>query len=355
MYMEKMHAIVEYDAKDFRYEEVDKPVPGPGDVLLKIEAAGVCGSDRHRYHGGDPWTAKAKARNKDWKPKPRISGHEYSGTVVEMGEGAAEATGLKIGDLATAEIHFPCGKCYYCRHGLYYLCVKPTWVSRAFAEYMNCPAGSILYKLPKNISPQEGALIEPLSCGSHGVKRAGISPHDTVVVGGLGPIGMSMLQSARLEHPYRLIGLDLDDGLCKIAQELGADYTFNPKTTDVNEAIKELTDGLGCDVYLEASGSNASLETAFETLRKQGRLMVFGVYMTKASLNFTEVGEFKELEIIGGHLGAWEYPVVIQRLEKGLLDAKKMITDVFPMEQFKEALEIKDMPGRSSLKTLLIP
>ena len=353
--MEKMHAIVEYDAKDFRYEEVDKPVPGPGDVLLKIEAAGVCGSDRHRYFGGDPWTEKARAGKKDWKRPINIAGHEYGGTVVEMGEGAAEATGLKIGDLVTAEIHFPCRKCYYCLNGLYYLCTRPHWVTRAFAEYMNCPKGAILWKIPESISAKEAALIEPLACGSHGVKRARIGPHDTVVVGGLGPIGMSMLQSARLNHPYRLIGLDLDDNLCKVALELGADYALNPKTADVNKAIREMTDGLGCSVYLEASGSNASLETAFRVLRKQGRLMVFGVYHNKASLDFTEVGEFKELEIIGGHLGAWEYPVVIQRLERGLLDAKKMITDVFLMEQFKEAFELKSKPDHSSIKTLLIP
>jgi len=353
--MEKMRAIVEYDAKDFRYEEVERPVPGPGDVLLKIEVAGVCAADRYRYFGGDPWTERARAGRKDWKRKPRIMGHEYTGRVVEMGEGAAEATGLKIGDLAVAELIIPCRTCYYCTNGLYYLCANPGYLIHAFAEYMNCPRGSIIWKIPESIPLQEAALIEPLSCGSHGVKRARIGPHDTVVVGGLGPIGMSMLQSARLIHPYRLIGLDLDDKLCETALELGADYAFNPKTTDVNEAILELTDGLGCSVYLEASGSTASLETAFQVLRKAGRLMVFGVYLQKASLDFTEVGEFKELEIIGGHLAAWEYPVVIQRLERGLLNAKIMITDVFPMAQFQEAFEVKSNPGRSSIKTLLIP
>ena len=353
--MEKMHAIVEYDAKDFRYEEVEKPIPGPGDVLLKIEATGVCAADRYRYFGGDPWTEKERAGRKDWKRPVVIRGHEYAGRVVEMGEGAAEATGLNIGDLATAEIHIPCRRCHYCLSGLYYLCANPRWLYNAFAEYINCPEGAILWKIPESIPAREAALIEPLACGSHGVKRARIGPHDTVVVGGLGPIGMSMLQSARLNNPYRLIGLDLNDNLCKVALELGADFAFNPETTNIDEAIMDLTDGLGCSVYLEASGSNASLETAFQLLRKQGRLMVFGVYHGKASLDFTEVGEFKELEIIGGHLGAWEYPVVIQRLEKGLLNARIMITDVFPMERFKEAFEIKNQPGHSSIKSLLIP
>jgi L-iditol 2-dehydrogenase len=220
---------------------------------------------------------------------------------------------------------------------------------------MKCPEGSVMWKIPQQIPVKEAALIEPLSCGVHGVERARVGPADTVVVAGLGTIGMGMLQMARLRHPYRLIGLDIDDNLCEISKELGADYAFNPKTTDVIEAIMDLTDGIGCCAFLETSSATSSLELAFEVLRKRGRLMVYGVYHDKVSLNFTMVGEFKELEIIGGHLSPWTYPVVIKYLERGVVNAKRMITNEFPFSQIKEAMELKAKPGHTSIKTLLIP
>ncbi|MBN1687150.1 MAG: alcohol dehydrogenase catalytic domain-containing protein [Spirochaetales bacterium] len=354
--MEKMQAIVVYGPGDFRHEEVEKPVVGPGDVLLKIEATGICGSDLHVYRGGDPWTARAKAANKDFKFRPNVRGHEYCGTVVEMGKGAAEATGLKIGDKATAELGIPCRKCFYCVRGLYHLCINMVgFLGSSWAQYMKCPEGSIMWRVPERIPAKEAALIEPLACSAHGVERARIGPEDTVVVSGLGTIGMGMLQMARLRHPYRLIGLDIDENLCAIAKELGADYAFNPKTMDVREAIMELTGGIGCCAFLETSGATSSLELAFEVLRKRGRLMVYAAYHDSASLNFTMVGEFKELEIIGGHWGPFKYPSVIQFLERGLVNAKRMITDEFPFSRIKEAMEVKGKPGHTAIKTLLIP
>jgi threonine dehydrogenase-like Zn-dependent dehydrogenase len=354
--MEKMHAIVAHGAQDFQYEEIDKPVAGPGEVLIKVDATGICASERSIWKGGDPWSVRAEAAGYDWKPVQYVPGHEYAGTVLKMGEGAAEATGLQIGDMATAEILIPCRTCFYCVRGLYHLCISRTGgVGRSWAEFMKFPAGALVWKIPEGISAQEAALIEPLACSAHGVERANIGPENTVVVSGLGSIGMGMLQIARLRNPYRLIGLDIDDKLCEIALELGADHAFNPKTTDVDAAIKELTDGIGCDIYLEASGSPAALETAFQVLRKRGRLMVYGVYRSKATLDFNEVSEFKELEIVGGHLSPWTYPLVIQYLERGLIDAKRMITDVFPLSEIKQALEAKDKPGHTSIKTLLIP
>jgi len=354
--MEKMHAIVAHGAQDFQYEEIDKPAAGPGEVLIKVDATGICASERSIWKGGDPWSVRAEAAGYDWKPVQYVPGHEFAGTVVEMGEDAAEATGLQIGDMATAEILIPCRTCFYCVRGLYHLCIARTGgVGRSWAEFMKFPAGALVWKIPEGVSAQEAALIEPLACSAHGVERANIGPEDTVVVSGLGSIGMGMLQIARLKTPYRLIGLDIDDKLCEIAVELGADHAFNPKTTDVDAAIEELTDGIGCDIYLEASGSPAALETAFQVLRKRGRLMVYGVYRSKATLDFNEVSEFKELEIVGGHLSPWTYPLVIQYLERGLIDAQRMITDVFPLSEITAALEAKDKPGHTSIKTLLIP
>jgi len=354
--MERMHAVLAYGALDWRYEEVDKPVVGPGDVLIKVEATGICASERSIYKGGDPWTAKARAAGRERRSEPYRPGHEYVGTVVELGEGAAEATGLQLGDLAMAEILIPCRKCFYCVRGLYHLCIgRSHGIGGSWADYMKLPAGALIWKVPSTIPVQEAALVEPLSCSAHGVQRANIGLEDTVVVGGLGSIGMGMLQIAKLRNPYCLIGLDIDENLCQMALELGADYAFSPKTADVDAEIRALTNGIGCDIYLEASGSPASLQTAFQVLRKRGRLMVYGVYRSQATLDFNEVSEYKELEIIGGHLSPWTYPLVIQYLERGLIDAKSMVTDVYPLSEIKEALGAKDRPGHTSIKTVLIP
>ena len=141
----------------------------------------------------------------------------------------------------------------------------------------------------------------------------------------------------------------------KSVDDLGHKYEQMVPGYDVKEAIMDLTDGIGCCAFLETSSATSSLELAFEVLRKRGRLMVYGVYHDKVSLNFTMVGEFKELEIIGGHLSPWTYPLVIKYLEQGMVNAKRMITDEFPFSQIKEAMEVKAKPGHTSIKTLLIP
>ena len=343
--MEKMKAVVAHGPKDYHLEEVDVPEVGPGEVLIKVNATGICASDRSIYKGGDPWGGM---------PGKHIPGHEFAGNVVELGKGAAEATGLKVGDQATAELRIPCRTCYYCTHGTYHLCTESTkWVGGSFAEYMKFPEGAIVWKVPDNIPADAAAIIEPLTCSAHAVARAGITQTDTVVVAGLGGIGMGVIQMAGLRNPYRLIGLDAQDKNCQTALELGADHTFNVLNTDVNAEIKELTNGLGADIYIEVSGNPKSLETGFEVLRKRGRLTVYGVYREKVTLDFNVVGEFKELEIIGGHLSPWVYPSVIQYLERGQIKAEPMITHSYPLGNFEEALTINEK--EASIKTILVP
>lgn len=346
--MAKMNAVVAYGAKNYRFEQINIPEVGPGEVLIEIPATGICASDRSIYKGGDPWGV--------WSGVPRVHtpGHEFAGKVVELGEGAAKATGLQVGDQATAELRIPCRTCFYCVRGFYHLCINSTrWVGGSWAEYMKFPEGAIVHKIPNSVSPEEAALIEPLTCSAHAVERAQISQIDTVVVAGLGGIGMGVVQIARLRNPHRLIGIDIEQSLCDTALELGADYAFNPKTHDIDEEIKALTGGIGCDIYIEVSGSTQSLQTSFKVLRKRGKLAVYGVYREEVSLDFNQVSEFKELEIIGGHLSPWVYPSVIQYLARGEIQAKPMITHTFPLKDFEEAIAVKYL--EPSIKTILIP
>ncbi len=342
---EKMMAVVVHAGDRFAYEAVDRPVAGPGEIILKIEAAGICAADRKIYDGSHPWHL----------PDPYFPGHEYVGRVVEIGAGATERPGLAIGDRAIAEILVPCRQCWFCHRGLYTHCDNPGVCVGAWAEYMRIPAAAIIHKVPNHLLAEEGALIEPLACAVHAVNLARIELSDLVVVSGLGAIGMGILQVARLKTPHMLIGLDVDEGLLRKAQRLGADAVFNPLQDDVLAKLRALSGGRGPDIYIEASGSPASLRTGLDVLRKAGRLVVFGVYGQEVSLDFNQVSEFKELEILGGHLSPNTYPLAIEYLSEGLIEWRAMVTHTFPLAQFEEAINVKNQPGVASIKTLLIP
>jgi len=314
-------------------------------MVIQVEAAGICAADRKIYSGTHPWQL----------PDPYIPGHEYVGTIVEMGEHVAESIGLGLGDRVTAEIIVPCRTCWFCHRGLYHLCDRPGVCVGAWAEYMKIPNGAIVHRVPTELPAEEAVLIEPLSCSIHGIELARIGLDDTVVIAGLGAIGMGMLQVAHLKTPRLLIGLDIDDGLTRVAQELGADYVFNPAREDVVANIQALTEGRGCDIYVEASGSPKSINLGLEALRKAGRLVIFGVYGHEATVDFNLVSEFKELEIIGGHLSPNTYPLAVHCLVERRVDARVMVTHVFPLAEFEEAIAIKGQPGVTSIKTVLIP
>lgn len=343
--MEKMKAVVAYHANDFRYENVDIPQRQKGDILIKVEGTGICAADRSIYKGGDPWGGISQ---------PRVVGHEFVGEVVEIDSETSLETGLKVGDRTTAEIIAPCRTCFYCTGGLYHLCDSTSkWVGGSWAEYMLYPKGSIIYKVPKNIPREYAAIIEPLSCSCHAVNRAEIQTYDFVAIAGLGSIGMGALQIAKLRSPLKLIGLEIDEGLQKLALSLGADYVFDPRDPDLKMKILEITDGRGVDKYLECSGSPNSLQTGFQIIRKRGRLVVYGVYRQDAVLDFNQVGEFKEFDIVGGHLSPMSYPSVIKFLEEGFIDAGALVTHQFPLSEFQAAIDVKDK--ETSIKTVMFP
>jgi threonine dehydrogenase-like Zn-dependent dehydrogenase len=342
---EKMMAVVVHSGDEFAYEAVERPIARAGEMILKIEAAGICAADRKIYSKNHPWQL----------PDPYFPGHEYVGRVVQLGEGTAERTGLSMGERAIAEILVPCRQCWFCHRGLYTHCDRPGVCVGSWAEYMRIPAGAIVHKVPDNLLPEQGALIEPLACSVHAVNLADIGLADVVVVSGLGAIGMGILQVARLKTPRMLVGLDVDESLLKIATQLRADAVFNPLVHDVGAELRALTDGRGPDIYIEASGSVASLRGGLEVLRKAGRLVVFGVYGQEATLDFNLVSEFKELEIVGGHVSPNTYPLAIEYLADELIEWRAMVTHTFPLAEYQAAIRIKDQPGVTSIKTLLIP
>ncbi len=347
--MNEMNAVVVHQGSQFSYEQIERPHVEPGELVIQVEAAGICAADRKIYSGNHPWQL----------PDPYIPGHEYVGTIVEVGEGTTESTGLNLGDRITAEIIAPCRTCWFCHRGMYHLCDRPGVCVGAWAEYLKIPSGAIIHRVPPGLPPEHAALVEPLACSIHGVQLADIGLDDTVVIAGLGAIGMGMLQVARLKTPRLLIGLDVDDGLLKIAQKLGATHVFNVKQSDARDnvvsEIRALTGGRGCDTYIEASGNPQSIQVGLDALRKAGRLVIFGVYGHEATVDFNTISEFKALEIVGGHLSPNAYPLAVRYLAEGMVDAAAMVTHVFPLAEFEQAIAVKGQPDVTSIKTVLLP
>jgi len=343
--MSSMMAVTVREGTRFGFESIDVPALTSGDVLIRVEAAGICAADRKIYSGNHPWKLTDLY----------VPGHEYVGRVTAMGPGAQKNSGLELGDRITAEIIVPCRTCWFCHRGMYHLCDNPGICVGAWAEYLRIPSGAIVHRIPDDLTPEIASLVEPLACSVHGVQLARIGLSDTVVIAGMGAIGMGMLQTARLQTPRLLIGLDVDDGLLDLAKKLGADHVFNPSRDDLGTAIRDLTEGRGCDVYIEASGSTMSIRAGFELVRKAGRVVIFGVYGQQASLDFNVISEFKELEVVGGHLSPNTYPQAIRYLSEGLVDGEAMATHVFPLSDFAQAIEAKASSDTPSIKTILLP
>ena len=343
--MGKMRAVVAHKAHDFQVETVDKPVAGPLEAVIKIEAAGICTGDRIMYEGKAPWGIKDGF----------IPGHEYVGVITDIGEGFTEKYGLGIGDRCLAEVQIPCGECYCCRGGFYNLCEKPDgFLGGGWAEFMLLRRGAVVHAVPNSIDKLCAATIEPLSCGAYAVERANVQMSDTVVVAGMGVIGLAALQFAKLHTPYQVIALSATNESLRIAKELGADATVHVLKENAADRIRELTNGIGCDVFIECSGVASSVSTGLDALKKRGKLVVYGVYTKHGDVDLNEISQNKELTLIGGHLSPNTTPYVIRCLERGLVDPRPMITEVFPLEDFDKAIDIRKT-NPDSIKTLLVP
>ncbi|MCP4165725.1 MAG: alcohol dehydrogenase catalytic domain-containing protein [Chloroflexi bacterium] len=354
-----MQAVVCRGPQDYRLEEWAVPEPGPGEVVIRVKSVGICASDLKCYLGA-PLFWGDEHREGYCQP-PVIPGHEFVGEVVALGEGADEKYGLALGDLAVSEQIVPCWKCRYCRRGQYWMCQDKHDVygfrQRTFgamAEYMRFPNDALNYKVPESIPPVHAAFIEPLACSIHAVQRGEIEFGDVVVIAGVGPLGLGMVAAARLKNPGLLIAIDLNDQRLQIARACGADMVLNPSQIDVIDEVRKLSDGYGCDVYIEATGHPAAVEQGLHMIRKLGTFVEFSVMRDLVTVDWTIIGDSKELNIHGSHLGPYCYPIAIDMLEKGLLPMDQIITHRFPLFAFQEGIDLV-AAGDHSIKVTLTP
>jgi 2-desacetyl-2-hydroxyethyl bacteriochlorophyllide A dehydrogenase len=353
-----MSAVVAHKPEDYRLEERKVPKPGPGEVLIRVRSTGICASDIKCFTGA------AMFWGDEHRPPscqaPVTPGHEFVGEVVALGEGALEKYGLNIGDHAVSEQIVPCWNCRYCKEGAYWMCaVHDVYGFRqrtfgSWAEYMLFPAGALNYKVPSNIPFHHAVFIEPLACAIHAVERGNIQYQDTVVIAGCGPLGLGMIAAAKMRGPERIIALDLSPERLQLARRLGADIGINPTAGDAVQNVLDLTSGYGCDVYIEATGHPSAVEQGLQMIRKLGTFVEFSVMREKVSVDWTIIGDTKELNIHGSHLGPRCYPVAIRMIESGALPMDEIVTHRLPLKKYLQGIEMV-LSGLTSVKVTLEP
>ncbi len=322
-----------YGIRDLRIETGSVPVPGPGEVLLKIASVGTCGSDVHYYVEG--------AIGDQVVSEAITMGHEFSAWIAEIGEGV---DGLKVGQLVAAEPAIPCGTCEYCQHGHPNLCPTVRFcgtppVDGVFAEYAVMPAENC-FVLPDGFSPEDGALLEPLGIAIHSVDLAHLKVGQTVAVLGAGPIGLLTAAVAKAAGAGRIYMTEPLKHRRDFALSYCADETFNPEQDDVVSAIVKATGGRGVDVAFEAAGAEETPDQAARVTRPGGKVVVIGIPSDDRMLMTASVVRRKGLTIKLVRRMKHTYPRAIRLVESGLVDIKPLATHSFSLEHIQDAFEI---------------
>ncbi len=338
---ETMKALVAYGKGDYRLETAyPTPECGADDIIIKTEGCGVCAGDLKCLHGAAMfWGDETQP---SWVKPPFIPGHEFLGTIVEMGE---NVKGFSIGDRVTADQIVPCGECRFCKTGRYWMC-QPHNIfgfqntnNGGIAEYVRYPKTTVVSKVPKEMPLSDALLIEPYGCAKHAVDRANIQCEDVVVISGAGTLGLGMVTYARMKNPARLIVLDMADNRLEKAKEFGADLVLNPGKDDVIQRILDMTDGYGCDIYIEATGNPASVTQGLSMIRKLGTFVEFSVFGSPTTVDWSIIGDRKELDVLGSHLSPYCYPFVIENIANGNLKTNSIVSKTFTIEEWEKAFD----------------
>lgn len=321
-----MNALLLRNYMELELTEMPVPEPGPDDVLVRVSACGICGSDVHGLDGSS-----------GRRIPPLVMGHEAAGVVAAVG---SRVTEFREGDRVTFDSTVSCGACFFCRRGEINLCDNRQVLGvscgdyrrhGAFAEYVAVPR-QIVYKLPDSLPFEEAAMIEAVSVAVHAVNLTPIRLGDSALVVGTGMIGLLALQALRLAGCGRLIAVDIDDAKLKMAQALGADEVINAAAADVPAAVRELTSGRGADVAIEAVGATGPIQTAIASLRKGGALTLVGNITPTIELPLQAVVT-RQLRLTGSCASCGEYPASIELIARGAIRVRPLISAVAPLEE----------------------
>lgn len=341
-----MKAAVLHVPQEIKIEEREIPQIKDDEVLIKVKAVGVCGSDVHYYEHGRIGDFVVK--------KPLILGHEAAGIIAKVGK---QVTDFEEGERVCIEPGVPCRKCEYCKIGRYNLCRDVVFlatppVDGAFTEFLAHPA-DFVYKIPDSMSFAEGALIEPLSVGLHATRRGNVCSGSTVCVLGAGTIGISSIQSAKASGATTIIAVDLENYRLEMAQKLGATDTINAKENDVVKAVMDLTHGKGVDVVMEAAGAVPTTQQTVLLAKPGGVSVWIGMAPTDRIPISIHKAITKEIDIRPIFRYANVYPLAVELAALGLVNLKPMISAEFTLEKTKEALEYPSQNAATCIKVMV--
>ncbi len=327
-------------------EVADVPVPRlqPGEVLIKLAAAGICGTDVEKVHGAFG--------------QGGILGHEVSGTIASVGD---KVTGLRKSDRVIAHHHVPCYNCQYCQQGDHTMCDlfrKTNFVPCGLAEYFRVPETNVtrggVILLPLEASFEEGAMIEPTACCVRALSKAEAKPGDSVLVVGLGPTGLTQIQLLRKMGISTVIGVDILPHRLEMARKLGASEAIDSFTGGVPEHVTNLT-GVGVDLAIVSTGNPKVIQPALASVRKGGKLLLFGAPAQGSTIDLDVSALFSRQISIVTSYSCVESDIhrALGFLTRGDIDLRSMVTDRFVLRDSPKALNHAGI-SRSSVKTMIV-
>ncbi len=331
--------------KKVRVKDVPIPKLTPGDILVRMEASGICGTDLEKIEGQ--------------LGPGGILGHEVSGTIERV---AKDVTRYKPGDRVVAHHHVPCYQCVDCSRGDFTLCneFKKTNIDPCgFAEYFRVPEYNVarggVIPLPPELSFEEGAMMEPTACCIRAIRRAHVQETDNVLIVGLGPTGLTQIQLLRRATTGKIVGCDMIDARLKLGKKLGADETINALSEDVQSYVRKVT-GEGIDLAIVSTGNEKALNQAFSSVRKGGRILLFGAPSHGASyqLNVSELFSRQIILLSSYSCVEAELAEAVRLVSEKRLDLKSMVSDRFKLRDAEKAMEFAKT-SKTAIKTILVP
>ena len=326
--------------------KTDLPIPEINDdeILIKVKAAAVCGTDAHIYDW-DKWSQLRVT-------PPVIIGHEVAGDVIAVGKNVADC---KIGDRVSVESHIPCGECWFCKNNLAHICknVQLFGVTQqgAFAEYAKVRS-DCAFHLDDDITYEQACMFEPMGAGVHGVEAAEVEGK-TVLISGCGPIGLTAITAAKVFGAKMVIACDLIDEKLEIAKEMGADIVLNSGKCDIVAEIKRITNGIGVDAAIDITGAPKAINSALKSVRAAGRMVGVGLPSSEVTLDLTEDLIYREVQFTG--ISGREIWRTWEDFAKVMKDPRykmeRIMGHKFKMEDFEKAFEeIRNgVPGKMIL------
>jgi len=345
-----MKAQVYYAPEDMRYEEIPIPEPTPDEILIRVEVCAVCGTDVKVYYHG----------HKLIEP-PRVIGHEIAGVIEKIGE---RVEGYNVGDRVIVVTTIGCGRCELCQRAFYNICPEVKAIGYNFnggyAQYMVVPEGAVrqgnVLKIPDELSFEEAALVEPLSCCINGQHFLNIQPGDSIVIYGAGPIGCMHAELARNHGAYPIIIVDIAEHRLQMAKDFSIDYFINGSKEDVAERVLELTGGWGADVVIVAAPAGSAQEEALKIAKPRGRISFFGgLPKEKPTINFdSNALHYKELAVYGVFASyIYQYQKALNMAAGKRIDMTKFITHKFSLKDLPKAIET--VRSGEALKAIVYP